>query len=824
MQGLLRWLASWKGLEIEPGTELRLELSSFPSGGQGLLVLIGLALALFIVVYTYRRDGRNLSRWQRITLGSLRGLAILAAFLLLLEPNLITIKREVRPGHTLILIDQSQSMGHKDSFRQPEVEELAKAWRAVQEGEPGEARRIELAKSLLAQDDQAILASLAENNRVLVYGFAAGLELLADLDLQSEEAKGSEAATSSALVKLDLNAITATGRYSNLGGAVRQALERSRDSAVAGIILLSDGRRNLGAQGAEIARMLEQRRIPSTIVIPVGDPSATRTVTLTRLEAPDKVFQKDPYTIRAEVESQGYEDVEVTVHLKLQADEGSQAVTIRSEQVRLGSGQREALIEFDQLTADHAGVFTHIVEIEPPALEPMTPERHAQRKQIEVLGEQTRVLLISGGPSHEYRFLRNMLTRDKTVQLSCWLCSADSDFPQDGNLSLTSLPVDRADLEEFDVFIFLDPDSRSLEKKFCDSVAEMVTDGGAGLWWTCGEKFTLEALRPGASTESIADLLPVVPDLVKADHEVIGFGRGRPRAWRYQLTAAGKAHKAARLLDNREASDSLWERLPGFYFAFPVIRSKPAAQVLLEHRSPVLVASDGSAMPLVASQFIGAGRVLFSGTDDSYRWRVAFEHAYERFWVKGIRYLFEGRLNAGGSRTRILLDEEKLELGQPLHVQVQARDQDYQPLIAESYALEMQGEDGAIENLALAPVEAMPGHFETRFRPTATGYFRLSGSGGENRKVEASFQVVPAAIEKQGPADMAELAAIASATGGVLLQNPGELLARAEQIPSKTVIDPLKSAHGIWDSWMTVALILGLLSAEWWLRKRFNLL
>ncbi|MHC5062628.1 MAG: hypothetical protein ACYTG5_01480 [Planctomycetota bacterium] len=824
MQGVLQWLATWMGLEIEPGTELRFELSGFPSGGQGLLVLLGLALAISIVAYAYRRDGHSLSKWQRITLGSLRGLAVLAAFLLLLEPNLITIKREVRPGHTLILIDQSQSMGHRDSFRQPEVEDIAKAWRELQDGEPSEVRRIDLARSVLAEDDQALLTELAKNNRVLVYGFGAGLEPLAVIDLQEagEEAAGDIDQTGPA--KIDLDAIEATGRYSNLGGAVRQALERSRDSAVAGIIMLSDGRRNLGAQGAEIARMLEQRRIPSTIVVPVGDPSATRTVTLTRLEAPDKVFQKDPYTIRAEIEAQGYADIEVTVHLKLQADEGSQAVTIRSEQVSLGNGQREALIEFDQLSAEHSGVFTHIVEIEPPALEPSSPERHVQRKQIEVLGEQTRVLLIAGGPSHEYRFLRNMLTRDKTVQLSCWLCSADPDFPQDGNISLASLPADRAELEEFDVFIFLDPDSRALEKNFCDMVAEMVTDGGAGLWWACGEKFTLEALRPGASTETIADLLPVVPDLVKADHEVIGFGRGRPRAWRYKLTAAGRAHKAARLLDNREASDSLWERLPGFFFAFPIERSKPAAQILIEHRSPVLVANDGSAMPLVASQFIGAGRVLFSGTDDTYRWRVAFEHAYERFWVKGIRYLFEGRLNAGGSRTRILLDEEKLELGQPLHVQVQARDEDYQPLIADSFPLEMQAEDGGIENLTLDPVPAMPGHFETRFRPTSIGYFRLSGTGGENRKVQATFQVVPAAIEKQGPADMAELAAIASVGGGLLLQNPSGLREAAEQIPSKTVIDPLKSAHGIWDSWMTIAFILGLLTVEWWLRKRFNLL
>ena len=48
MQELLKWLASLKGIEVEEGAKLRLELSSFPSGGLALLVLIGVVLALYL--------------------------------------------------------------------------------------------------------------------------------------------------------------------------------------------------------------------------------------------------------------------------------------------------------------------------------------------------------------------------------------------------------------------------------------------------------------------------------------------------------------------------------------------------------------------------------------------------------------------------------------------------------------------------------------------------------------------------------------------------------------------------------------------------------
>ena len=69
----------------------------------------------------------------------------------------------------------------------------------------------------------------------------------------------------------------------------------------------------------------------------------------------------------------------------------------------------------------------------------------------------------------------------------------------------------------------------------------------------------------------------------------------------------------------------MWAKLPGFHFAFPVARAKPAAQVLVEHHKPNTSDDPDGAHPLVASQFVGAGRVMFSATDDSYRWRTVFE-------------------------------------------------------------------------------------------------------------------------------------------------------------------------------------------------------
>ncbi len=105
MQELLRWLASWRGIELEPGTELQLELAAFPSGGLGLLVLLACVAVVLLVAFVYRRDGKTLTGGERSVLAVLRMLAVLAVVLLLLEPNLVAVKREVRPAHTILLLE-----------------------------------------------------------------------------------------------------------------------------------------------------------------------------------------------------------------------------------------------------------------------------------------------------------------------------------------------------------------------------------------------------------------------------------------------------------------------------------------------------------------------------------------------------------------------------------------------------------------------------------------------------------------------------------------------------------------------------------------------
>ncbi|MCC6669447.1 MAG: hypothetical protein IT458_00180 [Planctomycetes bacterium] len=802
MQELLRWLALRKGIPLEDGTELRLELAAIPGGGLALVLLVGLVGALWLIAAIYRRETREFSLSRRLVLIGLRAVAILVALAVFLEPSLIAVKRDVRKGHLIVLVDRSQSMASKDPFRRAESGPYAEGWREVGIAAPGAASRLDLARAALFGDGGRLLRELAQKNELRLYGFGGGIEPIA--------------------ADADPATLPADGRSTDLGAALRGALERSRDAGVAGLVLLSDGRRNQGAPGAEAARVLVQRKVPRTLVLPVGDPAQTESLALGRIEAPEKVFQRDPFRVRAQVLAQGLDAPVARAKLVEVAKDGTTRA-VETKEVTLAQGRGEAWFEFAELSAEDPGTRTYAVELEPLGGETFVPERHRRETRLDVLADQIRVLLVAGSPKFEFRTLQTFLIRDRTVQVSGYLQSADPDFPQDGDVPIQALPGDKAAIGEYHAFVFLDPDPRRLGREFCQEVARQVSEEGAGLWWVCGEKHTLEALRDTASTEPLAAILPVVPDLALADREVVGFGRAFDAAWPFTLTPEGSLHPLTRLVADKDENALLWPRLPRFHWAFPVARPKPAALTLVAHPNPRLARSDGP-MPLLAAHFVGAGRVLFAATDEVYRWVGPHEGEYQRYWLRGLRWLFEGKLGLGGGAVRLRLAEERIELGEGTQLGAEARDPAGQPIVLPSLRVRIGLEGGSEEELDVPAVEGAPGRYATFVRPPATGFHRVRHVDAQGKESTARLQVVPARLEREGPVDLAELSALCTAPGAQLLTTAAQLRAELAKLPSATTIDVFRTPHALWDGMVTVLLLLSVLAAEWLLRKRFNLL
>ena len=91
----------------EHDTQAQIEWIGVPSGDAALVVLAGVVLAAWGVLYLYRREGRGLGLRVRLLLTGLRLAALLAVLAMLLEPVLVLKITELARSHLLVLVDTS---------------------------------------------------------------------------------------------------------------------------------------------------------------------------------------------------------------------------------------------------------------------------------------------------------------------------------------------------------------------------------------------------------------------------------------------------------------------------------------------------------------------------------------------------------------------------------------------------------------------------------------------------------------------------------------------------------------------------------------------
>jgi len=240
-----------------------------------------------------------------------------------------------------------------------------------------------------------------------------------------------------------------------------------------------------------------------------------------------------------------------------------------------------------------------------------------------------RVLYVEHLPRWEYRALSSLLVNDRSIAASIYLYSADPDFEQpasEGVEPLNEPPAAEA-LAEFDVIILGDLPGdvlRANQDGLIAAIVEQVTRRGAGL--------IVLAASDAFECDVLASVLPVQP------RGPAGDATDRPppsEPFRVRLTNAGRDAAAIRLADDADASARLWEQtLPEFVHCLPEVRLAAKAIALANH--PV---EGGGEAPVIATIRRGAGRCVYLGTDEFWRWRRhPGTRPHARFWLTLIRH------------------------------------------------------------------------------------------------------------------------------------------------------------------------------------------
>ncbi|NCY03807.1 MAG: hypothetical protein EBX36_13100, partial [Planctomycetia bacterium] len=361
------------------------------------------------------------------------------------------------------------------------------------------------------------------------------------------------------------------------------------------IVLASDGGWNAGPPPVQAAAALRLAGIP-VHVVPAGSPTPLPDVAVASLDCPvTGVVGKPvrlPFTIRSTLPRQQPATVVV---------ETSDGQTF-TRQLRLASmGRTTDVVSW---TPAAVGDYTVRVRVQPQPGE-LLPDNNARSAPIGIREEKLRVLVVESVPRWEYRYLRNALSRDPGVELSCLLFHPGLSRVGGGNKDyIRRFPGSLEELSRFDVVFLGDVGLApgQLTEEDCRLLKGLVEYQAAGLVFMpgwLGHEMSL-------ADSPLGDLLPVVLDAAAPG------GTGTAVPGRFALTDTGRTSLLTRLADTPEENAAVWEGLPGFQWYGPVLRTKAGGEVLAVHED---AANEYGRIPLLVTRPFGAGKVLFMATD-----------------------------------------------------------------------------------------------------------------------------------------------------------------------------------------------------------------
>ncbi len=304
-----------------------------------------------------------------------------------------------------------------------------------------------------------------------------------------------------------------------------------------------------------------------------------------------------------------------------------------------------------------------------------------------------------------------------------------------------------------------------------------------------------------------------VNDPIRSDVQLPGPVKMRPAkplGLRHYLMALGEG-------DNRE---KIWDTLPPLEGANKLGPPKPSAQLLADtpDGKPILVVQDAG------------GRVMAFAGDSTWRWWMeGFEAQHKRFWRQVILWLAHKDESAEGS-VWVKLAQRRFAPRQRVDFTAGAQSPQGEPLTDAQFEAEVTLPDQSKQKINLVQ---QGDHVSGAFDQTQTaGDYSIAVTarhgGTPVGSAKSRFLVFEQDLELDNavadPTLLASLSAMTKDVGGQSLapEELPELLRRIQEKPMELEVETLVKQTP-WDTWPFFLLFVGLISVEWYLRKKWGL-
>jgi hypothetical protein len=582
--------------------------------GHGPLWLVLGAAALVLLVLLYRYERRLVTRRTGLTLLGLRLGAALALVASLFEPIVERVVREPRRGRVVVGVDLSDSMATADV------------------GSPPRPRR-EAVRTLLGEP---WLAAIRANHDLEALGFAG------------EMVPGSPDALAELLAK-PVGTKERAGGTTDWQPVLEAALAGGDDAPTQAVVLLTDGREN-GVPSPSTSPAVERLRDRGIPVYPVliGSPTAPRDAAIAAIRAPETADRGQVVRIDVTIKADGLmpgTEVPVTLEraggsplrqtVRAQADGGRPVVSFRVPFESAGAHDLAATvgpIEGDGRQDNDRRPFT-----------------------VVVADDKARVLVVDGEARWEFQYLRNVLLRDPRVTLEAVVLHQ----PAPGSAPVPFYPTTLPSRPESSIHPKTPPPPDPLGAFDTIIVGDIGTDGLSAEAWTRLESYVADrggtlVLAAGprsypalSGEETVRRLMPIQdPRLIPFDGNATDPERPALPAGIAlvpTLSAVSGPWPMLQFAEDPERSRAVWSDLPRLPWVLAGI-PKPTATALAV---PGGLAAGESDAVLAAMPF-GLGKVLWVGTDSTWRWRFRVGDAYHhRFWGQVVQWAARGKLTSG---------------------------------------------------------------------------------------------------------------------------------------------------------------------------------
>ncbi len=802
------------------------------------LIYVSALAAGMIVVVLYLRETAKLGAPWSWLLPAMRGTAVVLACFLLAGP--VWHHRQVvgNPARVVWAVDRSQSMSEQDSQSQSSPARLRRVTDLLF-GQGPHAGWIEQLRDthlmdLIAFDDSAQWAwrsSSSDHAPALNVDERADSSRQLDSELRAllENADGVDTDLSSPLRML-------AGKANN--GA---SIEGDQSDASRMVVLFSDGRDSAGrADAGEVAAQLADVGW-AVHTIAMGSPDEPADIGIVDVDAPQRVADDGRIAGRVWIKHFGFAGRTLRIDIRsgeqviwsdtmVISDEGNSPVDFdfpvqplmqQANQIDIRGVDRDTVALPLSAHVSVIGTATGLSE---------DPENSIARLdarsgngsfdfRVAAATRDRRLLILDGAARWETRYLRNLFSRDPAWEVDTVLFGRGTDMPlvrrgdEPGDLPETARAWSR-----YDAVILGEIPPDQWTEQDADTLLEFVA-GGGGLIVVDGRFQRISEL---ARQSAMAELMPVhfgTDDATMKNIRAI------------EPTAAGKSHPVMFLDAGGDHSPNrpgnIWSHLPA-PTSVEAVAPQADAEVWAE-----AVSDEGMRTPWLVTRMYGAGRVFYLASDQTWRWRYRVENRFQgRFWNQLMTAAMQPPYAARDTFVAIGTDKIDYRIGQSATIRVRLlqtdrRDSDVSSSATVDAVLLRNGQPIDVVPLRLDDAERQTYLGETK--PLTRGEYqvRVRASGFDAAALKAStpiWVVPPRSTElDRVSVDETELKRIAVAGGGIAVHESSadEILASLGSLSSGKIIE---SDTLLWQTWWIFVIIVSLLGAEWWFRKKVGLL